>query len=102
MSMPCGRCNSPAENEAIEIPGSAASSNDAVRRAAHYNRLDIAPQFRLTPKTLRLSPRHTRPAAPENRGHVRRVRAASTSSPDKVFLVHGGASSNKQVSGVTR
>jgi hypothetical protein len=101
MSNPRGRRDTPVENQATEIPGQAASSNDAVRPDAHYNRLDISAQFHLTSQTSRLLPQHTQSTAPESSGHDRRVRAASTGAPDKLFLVHGGASCNKQVSGVS-
>jgi hypothetical protein len=101
MSTPRGRRDSPADNQATEIPGQAASSNDAVPPAAHYNRLDISPQFHLTPQSPRHLLLHTQSTARENSGYDRRVRAASTTFPDKLFLVHGGASCHKQVSGVS-
>jgi hypothetical protein len=100
MRMPRGRCDTQAANRSIEISRQVASSESA-RSAAHYNRLDISLEFHHPHLALCPRPKPVRSAAPANGGHYGRARAKSAGSSQKLFLVHGGPSCNKQVSGVT-
>lgn len=101
MTMPRSRCDTQAANRANEIPEKAASISESARPAPHYNRLDISPEFHLSLQAPCLRPRYARPAAPANGGYDRCALAKSAGSSQKLFLVQGGASCNKQVISAT-
>jgi hypothetical protein len=102
MRKSCGRSDAWVENRIAEIPEQSAGIGEAFRCGVHYKRLDIERLKRVSPVAVQLQPQDARARARTGGGRDCGAFAVSARRWMSVFLVHGGESCNKQVSGITR
>jgi hypothetical protein len=102
MRMQRGRSDTRAGIQAAGILEQRAAISEAFRCGVHYKRLDIERLKHLSPAAVQLRVKRALSGARTNAGHDCRAFTESARRWMSFFLVRGGESCNKQVSGITR